>query len=1188
MFVRFVQKVVSYPVFVISFLLIITLFFVYQSQIKLFDTRQKLIIDSTMEPFISRESGVYDFFLEMRKRFGNEEVMVVAIKPEHPDTFDLEMFLTLERLVEDIKLSLPEVDDVISVTNVPRIQEPCRGQSYFHIPAQAQACESVLTTYQNSLDCLSHLNSVEEDNPEDPFDSDLDTDCEGFENQTQDLIYRKWNQNIKHIWNELKGETLIQKDLISPDFNTIALIIIFNNGATPSHADIQTEFQQILDNYRKTDLRIAYSGSSRAEYLYSVNIKQDMARILPFSLLLMVMTLTLSFRSFRGVVIPLIVIITGIIWTFGLFAVTGHKINLVTMVLPPLLICIGCAYIIHFMNRYYMESAGSDMTRDIIINNTLKHITTPLAVTALTTIAGFAALTVSPIPAIRELGMFACFGIAVINILILILVPSILALLPPLKKGSQALKADIIDSLLNKMSVNIGKNSKRNIVFWIILGTFASVGTFMVTFDSKTSTFSSDTPIEQDLALIQENLAGTSTLRIILKGKSGKHQLQTARTIKGIDKIGNWLTQKYATNELSEISGIRIDKVYSAATYIEIWKDSRETLSDSDVREFFNESRRKNVPQYLSDDQELMLVTIRMKVQSTKALLQLRDLLDRKLLTTLPELHVRYTGNSILSSEAADNISKSQIQSILLALSIIFVILSILFMSVKMGFIALYPNIIAIAIFFGTLGWIEIPIGVTISVIASIALGIGVDDTIHFLSYFNENVKELRNEKEASLKTLRQTGKPMVYTTISLGLGFIIFYMADMESQVLFGLLTAYTLTVCLITDLNFLPSIMVQTRLITAWDYLGLKYSRKRVEKIDIFQNMTLRETKLTSLLAYTVDLSKDEILFREKEIGNELYVILEGEIRIYLEKKYHGKEKHLTQLYTGSTFGEMGLFRHTKRSAAASTISNTKLLVINKKVLIRIHKRYPAIAAKLFTNIARNLSEAIKRVDHQIREARNQIDRTPANKPYYMSHSIKEVVETIITDGYVTYEEERLLNQIIQKIKELSSQDKKYLDFLDYLISEKRVIKKTPPFLNIFQGMKHKDKKWLIKQFGITRIPDRVQAFSQEAYGDFIIIVLRGGFTIDRLHNQTQLKTVVISPGNIIGMIDFLTSSKTQHSRIYSNEDSEVIYISRSDLSRMGSDNKKLSARFYYNVVCMLSDRLEEANTQLFYESI
>ncbi|MCG8333174.1 MAG: MMPL family transporter [Proteobacteria bacterium] len=1226
MVIKLFQWFVKFPKIVILLTLCLTAFFILQAKNELLDSRGKLIVDSTVEPFMARGSGAYAFFKEMRKVFGNEEVLVVAIKTNSGRPFELKDFLMMETMTHDLEKELPNIQDVISLTNTPRTSGVCSGNSYFHVEEAGSVCESVLEKHQNQLNCLANKDNYPSTRTEEPLldDDSLDLEGESPEDDSLDLegdsfdadledpaaeseqevdvtgefictgdifsktgvqLYNENNEVSKKLFVELQNDPLIIRDLLSPDFKTAALVITFNEKAIPSKPETQLALQKVLSKYYSSEYRIAYSGQSRMEYLSSKTLTEDIVRILPWSLLLMMITLFFSFKSLRGVLIPLSVVVTGILWTFGFLALTGFSMNLVTMVLPPLLICVGSAYIIHFMNQYFRDVGESekDKTKQQVINKTLKHITVPLTVTALTTLAGFAALTASPIPAVKEMGAFACFGIAMIIFLCLTFAPSVLLMLPAPKSGSRALKKGIFDAFLVKASRAVGNHSRKFIAFWLALGVFAFLGLLQVTVDSESKNFADDSPIEMDLALVQEELAGTSSLRLVFNGKENSDVLQTAATIYGIQKLKHWLMQKNGPNELTDIEGIRVDKVYTVVEYVDIYRNGLDNLKDEEVVSFFKTSRKRNFPKYLSDDDQLLQLNIRMKMLGTTALLELRELLNKKIPEFLPQMEVKYTGSGILSSESADNIAKGQVQSIVLALAIIFVILSLLFMSPKMGLVALYPNIIAIAVFFGTLGWISIPIGVTISIIASIALGIGVDDTIHFLSHFNENVNSLRSEKEASMKTLRQTGKPMIYTTISLGLGFVIFYMADMESQVMFGVLTAYTLLICLITDLNFLPSIMVNTKLITAWDYLGLKIDRSILQEVDLFENMTLRETKLATLMSYVIDLEPGEILFKERDVGNELYVILNGSIDIYLDQKFHGKHRHLAELVEGQSFGEMGLFRHSKRAASAAAGSKARLLAVNEKVLIRLQKRYPKVATKLFINLSKSLSKSIKDTSERIAEKRVDFAAGLSTAPQ-PNVSLKEVVDEIIADGVVTYEEQRDLDRLIFADHQISAEEQKELDRLNQLIEEGVVIKHDPVFVDIFQNFSSKQHKWIHEHFEVKQIPSGVRVFSQGDYGDYMLVILKGKFNVEKDVDGVKSIITTIFEGNIIGAISALCSENIRTSSILTVEDSEVIFISLNGLKRMNKMNYKLAARFYYNIVCMLSDRLEEANTQLF----
>jgi uncharacterized protein len=1216
MVIQFFMNIARFPKTMILVALLLTALFTYKAYDVLLDDNNNLIVDSTVEPFMSRGSGTYEFFKKIRNIFGSEEILVVAFKPNNLDRFNLKFFLLLDEFTKSLQAEVPGVKNVLSLTNTPRIDGLCGGKSFFHIEGVGSTCESVLDDYFNQLECARNkekyqalLRTDKDEDLEGDLDEepdDLEGDLEGDDSpdddtaaipatsdgpvctadmfeKTESDIYQEIDQKTAAIFKEMQAHTMIQRDLISPDFKTAAIIVEFKLGTIPNQPEIQEKVKEIIKKYESPDLRIGYSGQSRQEYLASKTITEDITRILPWSIVLMMITLFFSFKSIRGVLIPLLTVVTGILWTFGFFAITGFKMNLVTMVLPPLLMCVGSAYIIHFMNQYFQDAVDNPGAKPKeVARLAIQHITVPLTVTALTTLAGFAALAVSPIPAIKEMGLFACFGIAAIILLTLTYVPAILSLVPVPKAKKAKDKKNLVDRLLTQAANFVGQFSRRFIIFWVLLGVIAVIGLLQVKVDSETKNFPYDHPVERDLRLIQENLAGTNSLRMILSSKTSPQELQTAETINGLIRLREWLLQANGPNELKDLA-LKVDKVYSVLEYINIYRSGLDNITDREVASFYREARKRNLPKFLSDDGKLMQANIRLQMTGTTALLQLRDMLDQKIPEYLPNLSVEYTGSGILSSESADNISRGQVQSVILALAIIFVILSLLFFSFKMGFVALYPNVIAIAVFFGTLGWVNIPIGVTISIIASIALGIGVDDTIHFLSHHNENVKKLRNEKDASMKTLVQTGRPMVYTTISLGLGFVIFYLADMESQVYFGVLTAYTLVVCLVTDLNFLPSIMVHTKLITAWDYIGLSLKQAFLEKVDIFKGMTMRETKLATLTAYTVDLEPEQLLFKERDLGNELFVILEGKVDIYLDEEFHDERRMLAQLIKGQSFGEMGLFRHSKRAASVRASEQTQLLVLNEQVLLRLQKRYPKIATKLFINLAQNLGGAIIRTDQQIAEKRIR-STEPSTEETPPVRSIKEVVDEIIADGVVSAEEQMDLDKLIYADHVVSKEEQEQINRLNHLIESGEIVKEPSPFLDIFQKLSKRQYRWLLRHFEVKNIPANVRVYSQGDYGDYMLLILKGKFNAEKEIDGEITPVATIFEGNIIGSISMILSQFTRTCNISCIEEAEVMFLSMKALEMMQVQNVKLASRFYYNIVCMLSDRLEQANREMY----
>jgi CRP-like cAMP-binding protein len=153
----------------------------------------------------------------------------------------------------------------------------------------------------------------------------------------------------------------------------------------------------------------------------------------------------------------------------------------------------------------------------------------------------------------------------------------------------------------------------------------------------------------------------------------------------------------------------------------------------------------------------------------------------------------------------------------------------------------------------------------------------------------------------------------------------------------------------------------MAETKLITVWDYMDLKFNEEFIRSVAIFDGLTLNETKFTTLMAYTHNLKKDEILFKENDSGDEMYIVLKGSLELYLDKDFHSKKQVLIKALKGKSFGEMALFRNENRVATAKALEQSQVLVLNNKVLNDLQKRYPKIASKFFFNLSKDLLSKI-----------------------------------------------------------------------------------------------------------------------------------------------------------------------------------------------------------------------------------
>ncbi len=1204
MFVRIFTTVNQFPKTILLAVLALSAFFFVQARDGLFDSQTgRLRINSTVEPFIERDSGAYQQFLDARKAFGSEEVVVIALHNTEKKPIGLEFIMTLAHLKSDIETTVPGITKVLSMLDIPQASGECAGKSYFHQMGIGSVCFSILEKYEQDISCMNSLASEKspdpdtadnleesleagieeslESNLEESLESNLEEsleegtddsavvqpeteileetvpDCSLVKSgKSPDQLRNDAAAEVSKIVSSLKNHPLFEGDVLSKNLSTAALIITFSPGSKPESDNTQTILKGLLSKYQKDSeiaetLRIAYAGQPRQINKASRLIRQDMALILPLSLMLIVVVLLIAFRSIRAVIVPLSVVLFGILWTAGIIGLIGDELNLVTMACAPIIVCVGSAYVIKFLNQYQIESlqireakesGAPQPTIPEVVSATLSSVTVPVTVTAITTVAGFIALVVSPIPAVQQLGLYSSVGIIFINLFTLTLAPALLHFfhLPDLVPTEN--QSGLLDRFFQVIVEWLRLYSKRLVWIWMIVASIMALGMLQLSINSSSKSFPEESQLVKDLQLIEDELSGTDTLRLLFRAgndienqQDSYNPLKTAKTIFGLKELQDWLFQVKDVTEIGNIEGLRIDKMHSPVDVLEHYRMGLDKLSDKEVVQFFDKTA-ENGPKFLSDAEDVMQVTLRMRSSGSTAFLSLRDLLIQKVPQLLPHLKFSYTGGSVLSSESANNIAQGQINSVFLALVIVFVILSMLFLSWKMGVIALFPNVITILIFFGSLGWMNIPIGVTISVIAAIALGIGVDDTIHFLSHYNENANKLRNKRKASLKTLPIVARPMLFSTIALSAGFILFSLSEMESQVLFGTFTAFTLLVCLAIDMTYLPSIVMETGLITVWDYVGLKFDEQFIEEIDLFQNMTVREAKIASLMAYTEDLEQGTLLFAQGEIGDEMYVVLSGSISIFLDK--NGKRTDLVRLEKGNTFGEMGLFRKAERSASAEAAEKTRLLVVNRDCLEPLKKRNPKIAAKLFLNLANRLQSSLKETDERLLTQKD-FDLTSLEAKLNANENIEQT-EISIEPAEFWEKLGKKWRRIIMSYCESHS-----------ILSGKKITK-----------IKAKKGDYIFITSGEVEIESTVSAKSET-------------FSVGYCWTRKDF--------DLIGEFSLCTGNVDSAARAIAKKDSTLLQFTETKLLSLAQHEPRIAVQFLEDLVCIHSDQLAIADKRL-----
>jgi hypothetical protein len=292
--------------------------------------------------------------------------------------------------------------------------------------------------------------------------------------------------------------------------------------------------------------------------------------------------------------------------------------------------------------------------------------------------------------------------------------------------------------------------------------------------------------------------------------------------------------------------------------------------------------------------------------------------------------------------------------------------MALLFMSLRVGLIAMVPNVFPVLLYFGVLGWTGITLNVTTGLVASIVLGISVDDTIHFFSNFNRFARLHASETEGVKATLLHLGRPVTYASLALCAGFAVLALSDLRQQAEFGWLAAGTLVAAGVADLTFNPALTSRIKIVTLWDVLSLDLGENPHQAIPLFHGFSKWQARIVALMTEIVEVKQGHRLMQTGQKSDGMYLVIEGQLQSHIERD--GARVPLNRHGRGDVLGEVGLFRG-ERTANVDCESDCRLLRFDQENLARLQRRYPRTAAKLMRNLSEVLADRLKAVTVRVR---------------------------------------------------------------------------------------------------------------------------------------------------------------------------------------------------------------------------
>ena len=554
------------------------------------------------------------------------------------------------------------------------------------------------------------------------------------------------------------------------------------------------------------------SGAPTLDERFFVLSELDSQRVIPLMLVLLVVALWLLLRSATGVLVPLATVSIATTWAIGAIVIAGARINVITTMLPPLLLAVGVADSMHFLVDYQSRCARG-IAKLEALRETYRELALPIFLTSLTTAIGMLSLCISRVEGIREFGFFAALGVAGAFLLSVSFVPVALSYAPvPRPRRSRPRRSLISSNALEAVHRTTMSHGSLIVAGSIVLITLALVGASQVRVESLfLEIFPDDEPVKIATRRIEDALAGTVTLDVTVD--TGRADgIKDPEILRHVERLQTFLESD--------------PEVSSSQSIADYFKEMRRAMFGGDPNEMRLPQSREEAAQYLllyemdapdgdireyaTFDYRKTRVSARIDLVSSNEIAALVARTDRWIAENFPkDLRASTSGMAVLYTNMEEYVRASLVRGFSIALVAIFVVFCLQMRSIVLGSIAMIPNVAPIVLGLGVMGFAGIRLDSMTSMVASIAIGLAVDDSIHFVSRVRLFLGRGRPMREALRETTVEIGRAIIYTSLVLCGGFSVMLIAHFVGMVYFGMLCLLTILFALTADLLLLPVVL-------------------------------------------------------------------------------------------------------------------------------------------------------------------------------------------------------------------------------------------------------------------------------------------------------------------------------------------------------------------------------------------
>jgi predicted RND superfamily exporter protein len=716
----------------------------------------KLKFDYDFESFFPKADGDLDFYTDFRKHFEyDNEFLLIGIENK-AGIFKKDFLLNLRSLTDSLS-KLRQVERVMSPTNLKYTLIGPLGTAEF------------------------------------PYlDADKDT---AFASDS----LRIFNAS------ELMGS------FFAKDGYAVSIFLKTAEGISRNKSDtLLFQIEKLLHTFSFEQTHLA--GKIKAQQVYLQKIRSEFIVFFFCSLALVIFFLFISFRSFWGVWVPLLVVVLAIVWTLGLMNLCGKELDIMSVLLPTMIFVVGMSDAVHIMSKYLEEMRSGKEKKEAMVM-TMREVGFPTFLTLITTAIGFLTLLVSGMKPIRDFGIYTSAGVLISFILAYTLLPFILVRLKKPALVREGKHNAFWENKLGDLFAWIMKHKSFVTISTICVVILSILGiSRIVQNNNLLEQMNQGDKMQADFHFFDTRFSGVRPFEMVIKAPLGKSVLDPDLMI-SMDKLENYLRSDYGVGFI--LSPVTVEKALNKALHggesssfcLPEKKEEQKRIQE----ELHKRRKTKALSLYLSADGRSARISGKMRDVGSLRIRQLDENLNSWIHTQLGDSFAyKPTGGAVLVDKHNDYLVQNMLQGLALSIFAVGFVILLIHRSLKMVVISIVPNLIPILIIGGFMGFAGIDLKSSTSIIFSIAFGIATDDTIHFLGRLKLELNKGLGIFEATRKTYVFTGKAVVVTSLILSAGFLTLITSGFQSTFYFGLLVSLTLLVAVFVELLLFPLLVV------------------------------------------------------------------------------------------------------------------------------------------------------------------------------------------------------------------------------------------------------------------------------------------------------------------------------------------------------------------------------------------